>query len=142
MIIIIGDREATACSLLAGTDLGELWWFHIKLSISMRLYCNARAIGQSKVTSDLNGVFYSWIVKSGLTHIASLVGFLCPAFGTSCQRGNRRTASAPLRSVRLLTLSEPPCASAIWRLSAKPIPDPWGLVVKNGTNRLVGFIIP
>ncbi len=34
--------------------------------------------------------------------------------------------------------SAPPCASAIWRLSTRPMPEPLALVVKNGTNRLPG----
>src|SRR6266851_473749 len=33
----------------------------------------------------------------------------------------------------------PPCASAIWRERTRPIPEPFGLVVKNGTNR---FFVP
>ena len=39
-------------------------------------------------------------------------------------------------------LSVPPCASAICRERARPIPEPPGLVVKNGTNKFVGFMIP
>src|SRR5947208_677695 len=57
-------------------------------------------------------------------------------------RGKRKTASAPLPPRRFVRLSEPPCASEIWRLSASPMPDPPGLVVKKGTNRFVGFMIP
>src|SRR2546427_8901894 len=37
---------------------------------------------------------------------------------------------------RFVSVSVPPCASAIWRDSTRPIPEPVGLVVKNGTNRL------
>ena len=51
--------------------------------MSMRLYCNVRAIVQNRITSGLNEAAYSRIVKSEVTHIASLVGFFCPAFGTS-----------------------------------------------------------
>ena len=36
----------------------------------------------------------------------------------------------------------PPCASAICRLSTRPIPEPPGLVVKNGTKRLPVFDEP
>ena len=51
--------------------------------------------------------------------------------------GRRSTARQPLAPVRFSRPSVPPCASAICRLSARPMPDPVGLVVKNGTNRLV-----
>ena len=39
-------------------------------------------------------------------------------------------------------MSEPPCASAICRASARPTPEPPGLVVKNGTNKLSVFDKP
>ena len=40
------------------------------------------------------------------------------------------------------SLSEPSWASAIWRQSTRPMPEPPGLVVKNGTNRLDVFESP
>ena len=45
-------------------------------------------------------------------------------------------ASQPGPSGALRRVSEPPWASAIWRLSTRPIPEPPRLVVKKGTNRL------
>ena len=51
------------------------------------------------------------------------------------QRGRRRRATHPRPSPRFSRTSDPPCASAIWRLSTRPMPEPCGLVVKNGTNR-------
>ena len=50
-----------------------------------------------------------------------------------------RTRNVRARST---SVSDPPCASAICRLNVSPIPEPPGFVVKNGTNRFVGFIIP
>src|SRR5262245_19075049 len=49
--------------------------------------------------------------------------------------GSRSVARQPRASVRFSSANVPPCASAIWRQSARPIPEPVGLVVKNGTNR-------
>lgn len=42
----------------------------------------------------------------------------------------------PLRSVRLRSVKPPPWASTIGRANTRPMPEPPGLVVKNGTNRL------
>ena len=42
----------------------------------------------------------------------------------------------PGPSARFSSVSAPPWPSAICRLSTKPMPEPPGLVVKNGTNRL------
>src|SRR5579859_1493226 len=58
------------------------------------------------------------------------------------QIGSRNFASHPRLSRRFCSVSVPPCASAIWRLSTRPMPDPPGLVVKKGTNRLAVFEIP
>src|SRR5438093_12362308 len=55
--------------------------------------------------------------------------------------GKTKSASQP-GPVRFAKINEPPCASAICRLKANPIPDPPGFVVKKGTNRFVGFMIP
>src|SRR3982750_3450428 len=44
--------------------------------------------------------------------------------------------------MRLARVRLPPCASAICLLKARPIPDPVGFVVKNGTNKLEGFAMP
>ena len=56
--------------------------------------------------------------------------------------GSRRLARQPVRSSRFSRISEPPCPSAIWRQSTRPIPEPPGFVVKNGTNRLPVFDSP
>ena len=56
--------------------------------------------------------------------------------------GKQILASHPFVPTRFSSETLPPCASAIWRLSARPMPDPPGLVVKNGTKRLAGFAIP
>ena len=56
--------------------------------------------------------------------------------------GSRSTARQPRASSRFSRVSAPPCASAIWRQSTSPIPEPPGLVVKNGTNRLAVFDRP
>ena len=56
--------------------------------------------------------------------------------------GMRRLARQPVRSSRFSSIRLPPCASAICRLSTSPIPEPPGLVVKNGTNRLPVFDSP
>ena len=56
--------------------------------------------------------------------------------------GKRNKACAPCLSFRFMSIRVPSCASAIWRLNGNPIPEPSGFVVKNGTNRLAGFIIP
>ncbi len=48
---------------------------------------------------------------------------------------SRTVATHPRRSLRFSSESDPPCASAICRQSTSPMPDPCGLVVKNGTNR-------
>src|SRR5882724_8365095 len=53
--------------------------------------------------------------------------------------GSMSRATHPEAPARFESVSAPPCASAIWRLSASPMPDPPGLVVKNGTNR---FVVP
>ena len=50
--------------------------------------------------------------------------------------GSRSTARQPPTSERFSSVSAPPCASAICRHRTRPMPDPPGLVVKNGTNRL------
>src|SRR6185436_4804647 len=50
--------------------------------------------------------------------------------------GSLRYARQPRRSVRFSSVRLPPCASAIWRLRTSPMPEPPGLVVKNGTKRL------
>ena len=49
--------------------------------------------------------------------------------------GNLNVARHPRPPPRFSSAIVPPCASAICRLRARPIPDPLGLVVKNGTNR-------
>ncbi len=56
--------------------------------------------------------------------------------------GKRNNASAPGAPTRFASVNVPPCASAICRERARPIPEPPGLVVKNGTNKFVGFMIP
>ena len=56
--------------------------------------------------------------------------------------GRVSVARAPRPSVRFSSFSDPSCASAICRHSTRPMPDPPGLVVKNGTNRLVVFDKP
>src|SRR4029077_6506745 len=56
--------------------------------------------------------------------------------------GRRRRASQPRRDSRFSSVSEPPWASAICRLRTSPMPEPLGLVVKNGTNKLVGLGMP
>jgi len=43
--------------------------------------------------------------------------------------GSDTRASQPLACTRLASVSEPPCASAIWRDRASPIPEPSALVV-------------
>ena len=48
----------------------------------------------------------------------------------------------PRRSLRFSSCRLPPCASAICRLRTSPMPEPPGLVVKNGTNRLPVFPSP
>ena len=57
-------------------------------------------------------------------------------------KGRRNRAIHPLCSCLFSRVSVPPWASAIWRLSTRPIPEPPGLVVKNGTKRLAGFEMP
>src|SRR5688572_13438705 len=52
-----------------------------------------------------------------------------------CRIGSRSSARQPTAPTRLSSEIVPLCASAICRLSARPIPDPLGFVVKNGTNR-------
>src|SRR5262249_35468411 len=59
-----------------------------------------------------------------------------------CTTCRRRRASHPGAFLRLTSVSEPPCASAICRLSTRPMPEPPGFVVKNGTNRLVVLARP
>src|ERR1700722_17176909 len=57
--------------------------------------------------------------------------------------GRRSSAmQPPIPSTRFSRVRLPPCASAIWRLRTRPIPEPLDLVVKNGTKRFVGFAIP
>src|SRR6185295_17345016 len=53
------------------------------------------------------------------------------------QSGSRSRATHPAAPARLSNARVPPCASAIWRDKTRPIPEPCGLVVKKGTNRLV-----
>jgi len=50
-------------------------------------------------------------------------------------KGSRNRASQPRPLARFSSVSIPPWPSAICRLSARPMPDPPGLVVKNGTKR-------
>ena len=50
--------------------------------------------------------------------------------------GNRSRATHPGPSVRFSSISAPPWPSAICRLNTSPMPEPPGLVVKNGTKRL------
>ena len=56
--------------------------------------------------------------------------------------GSQRKPEAGARAARAagprLEHEVPPCASAICRLSTSPMPVPFALVVKNGTNRLPG----
>ena len=47
-----------------------------------------------------------------------------------------RRAAPARRPARFSRVSAPPWASAIWRDSTRPMPEPSGLVVKKGTNRL------
>ena len=59
----------------------------------------------------------------------------------------RRAAAGGWRAcrgdrVRFSSVSVPPWPSAICRLSTRPMPEPPGLVVKNGTNRLPVFCSP
>ena len=54
----------------------------------------------------------------------------------------RSVATHPRRSTRLSSDSDPPCASAICRQSTRPMPDPCGFVVKNGTKRFALFAKP
>src|SRR5208282_4517874 len=61
---------------------------------------------------------------------------------TQPSSGNWTTASQPFPSARLVSETLPPCASAICRLKARPMPDPLGLVVKKGTNKFDGLAIP
>src|SRR5205085_5160383 len=56
--------------------------------------------------------------------------------------GRRRRASQPRPRARFSSVSVPPCASAIWRESTRPIPDPPGFVVKKGTKRFAVFARP
>src|SRR5258708_19686718 len=51
--------------------------------------------------------------------------------------GKLNRASHPGPVARFCTVMAPPCASAIFLQSTKPIPEPPGLVVKKGTNRLL-----
>src|SRR2546430_15538496 len=51
-------------------------------------------------------------------------------------KGNLKRASHPLTSSRFSSVRAPPCASAIWRESTSPMPEPEVLVLKNGTKRL------
>ena len=73
---------------------------------------------------------------------------LLPLLGATYEKarivtdGNVITASAPRAARRLRSTSEPPWASAICRASTRPMPEPSGLVVKNGTNRLPVFDRP
>ena len=53
--------------------------------------------------------------------------------------GRRRRASQPFFAGRLSRERVPPWASAIWRLRARPMPVPPGLVVKKGTKTLAVF---
>jgi hypothetical protein len=69
-------------------------------------------------------------------------GDMSPQAKNLSQRGSRSTASAPVPAGRFITTNEPPCASAICRLSGRPIPEPSGFVVKKGTKRFPGFMIP
>src|SRR5688500_7633848 len=51
---------------------------------------------------------------------------------SSAHFGSLNKASHPRAPLRFARLNEPPCASAICRLRARPIPEPPGFVVKNG----------
>ena len=54
----------------------------------------------------------------------------------------RQRGAAPRPSGLFSSVSDPPCASAICRHSTRPMPEPPGLVVKNGTNRFDVFDRP
>ena len=54
---------------------------------------------------------------------------------TASSIDNRNVAMQPGPLFLFSSKSAPPCASAIWRERTRPIPDPWGFVVKNGTNK-------
>src|SRR5688572_9956795 len=58
------------------------------------------------------------------------------------QSGRRRRASAPVLSLRDCRARVPRWASAIWRLSTRPMPEPPGLVVKKGTKRFLVSATP
>src|SRR5271167_2146308 len=58
------------------------------------------------------------------------------------QIGRRNFASQPRPSRRFCSVNVPPCASAIWRLRTRPIPEPPCFVVKKGTKRFAVFEIP
>ena len=62
--------------------------------------------------------------------------------GCACCTGRRSVARTPRWSVRFSSCRLPPWASAICRLRTRPMPEPPGLVVKNGTNRLPVFASP
>src|SRR5207253_10021250 len=91
--------------------------------------------------------------NSGLQQVEILTGLGCTTrvalrfpYSRECgfrpSSGKQILASHPFVRTRFSRETLPPCASAIWRLSARPMPDPPGLVVKYGTKRLAGFAIP
>jgi len=60
------------------------------------------------------------------------------SFYTSSQR-QLQLRWQPGLPARFSSVRDPPWASAIWRLSARPIPDPPRLGGENGTNK---FVVP
>ena len=62
--------------------------------------------------------------------------------GLPIQSGSFNFARQPDDPARFSRVSDPPWASAIWRLSARPMPEPPGFVVKKGTNRFVAPEMP
>ena len=61
---------------------------------------------------------------------------------TAYATGSTSTALQPGVCSRLVRLRKPPWASAICRARTRPMPLPWGLVVKKGTNRLAVLARP
>src|SRR5262249_52098478 len=76
--------------------------------------------------------------QTGARAVAAGAG---PRGTLSCTRsyasGRRTVATVPDRSSRARRASDPRCASTMSRARTKPMPDPSGFVVKNGTKRFV-----
>jgi hypothetical protein len=128
----IEESHRPASQSACGISPSQLWDAPRRLEdVSSRVAKTRRDLTVQTLGSNVPSVINSAIGRS-----------FAFAQDETVQRGRRSKACAPRPASRFVSTSDPPCASAIWRLNGRPIPEPSGFVVKNGTKRFAGFMMP